>query len=264
MERLPVQPEQNHVEKPKKGSKLRKAIGVGLIAGAAAIGGAQYEKSMVERQEAAKKAEETKAQGAKLAEREKIEKLTIEKIKKAFFGEDLKFFGKDFNPAVGEEVTKSEGTKETGNYKTYTYKEDEHGASYEKELGKKEPNEDYPSHEYEKNFFDKDHVVFGDIDGDGVEDAVFVSWENGGGSGFFYSLNVVVNRNGVPEKVATVGLGDRSIIKSVKIDSGKILVDYIGHGEGDSMVEPTEEERQVFMLTHANGKYTLFEQVSPE
>jgi hypothetical protein len=82
-------------------------------------------------------------------------------------------------------------------------------------------------------------LAFGDLDGDGVEDAAVLLAENGGGSGVFVSLVAVLNVNGVPLQAYDEFVDDRPVIHSLKILNGEILLDIIIHGPADPMVSPS-------------------------
>jgi predicted small lipoprotein YifL len=93
-----------------------------------------------------------------------------------------------------------------------------------------------------------DMHAFGDLNGDGVDDAAVVLATSGGGSGTFISLEAVLNDQGRPKHVATASLGDRAQIKSVAIESGEITVDMVTHGPEDPMCCPTLEVTQKYKL----------------
>lgn len=82
-------------------------------------------------------------------------------------------------------------------------------------------------------------TVFGDLNDDGVQDAVVVFESQRGGSGLFRELAAVLNRNGQPVNIATAYLGDRVIVNSVQIQDGLILVDMLIQGPYDAMLYPT-------------------------
>ncbi len=96
--------------------------------------------------------------------------------------------------------------------------------------------------------FYRDMYAFGDLDGDGVEDAAVVLATSGGGSGTFISLEAVINDQGTPKHVATAFLGDRVQVNSVVIESGIITVDMVTHGPDDPLCCPTLEVTQRYEL----------------
>ncbi len=91
-------------------------------------------------------------------------------------------------------------------------------------------------------------VAFGDLDGDGVEDAAVVLAANAGGSGTFISLEAVRNEGGEPVHVATYSLGDRARIESLAIEGGQIVLEMITHGPDDPLCCPTQRARNVYAL----------------
>jgi heat shock protein HslJ len=90
--------------------------------------------------------------------------------------------------------------------------------------------------------------AFGDLDDDGLDDAVVVLVENSGGSGSFVYLAAVLNRDGNPENVATQFLGDRGQVQSLSIAGGEITVNLATHGPDDPMCCPSQQEVQVYAL----------------
>lgn len=93
-----------------------------------------------------------------------------------------------------------------------------------------------------------DKIAFGDIDGDGIFDALAVVTEYGGGSGSFRSLVAFENDGGTPLYIARADLGDRTIINSIKIESGIVVLDMIVQGPNDGMCCPTLHERRSYQL----------------
>ena len=91
-------------------------------------------------------------------------------------------------------------------------------------------------------------ISFGDLNGDGVSDAVVILATHGGGTGVFMTLEAVINDNGTPKHVATAGLGDRTRVRSVVIESGEITVGLVTHGPDDPMFRPTVEVTRRYRL----------------
>jgi putative hemolysin len=67
-------------------------------------------------------------------------------------------------------------------------------------------------------------AAFGDLNGDGVEDAAAVVWWSGGGSGTFVHLAAMLNDRGAPRQAAVIFLGDRTNVETLAIKEGKIIV----------------------------------------
>jgi hypothetical protein len=84
-----------------------------------------------------------------------------------------------------------------------------------------------------------DNYAFGDLDGDGDGDAVVVLESDPGGSGVFFDLAAVLNRDGIPYPMAPVPLGDRVQVNDVSIREGNVRVDLVKHGPDDPQCCPT-------------------------
>lgn len=84
-----------------------------------------------------------------------------------------------------------------------------------------------------------ERIVFGDFDNDGKNDAVVILDSSSGGTGHFYELTIVLDRNGEPFQIASENLGDRTIFNSLEIKDGKIIIDMIMHGPRDEGCCPT-------------------------
>jgi len=93
-----------------------------------------------------------------------------------------------------------------------------------------------------------DVVAYGDLNGDGVDDAAVILAENGGGSGVFESVVAVLDSGGLPYPVGQALLGDRFKINSAKIASGEISLDMVVQGPNDPMCCPTQPEGQTYRL----------------
>jgi hypothetical protein len=88
----------------------------------------------------------------------------------------------------------------------------------------------------------RDPVVRGDLNADGLEDAVvFLSTQNGG-TGHFVELAAVINRAGLAENASTLALGDRVGIEAARIDAGVIILDIRVQGPSDPMCCPSQLE----------------------
>ena len=91
--------------------------------------------------------------------------------------------------------------------------------------------------------------AFGDLDHDGVPDAVIVLESDPGGSGVFFDLAPVLNRGGQPLPLAAVALGDRVQIRSVHIaEDGIVHIDMRKHGPNDPLCCPTLDVVMTYRL----------------
>ena len=82
-------------------------------------------------------------------------------------------------------------------------------------------------------------VAFGDLDGDGIDDAVGILVTDAGGSGTFFDLAVMVNRQGRPVNVASELLGDRVRLLALTIRDGRMAVELRVQGPDDALCCPT-------------------------
>lgn len=83
-------------------------------------------------------------------------------------------------------------------------------------------------------------AAFGDLDGDGSEEAAVILVSDAGGSGTFYDLAVVRKQGEALTNVATTQLGDRVQIKNIRTENGEIVVDLLTQGPDDPMCCPTQ------------------------
>jgi hypothetical protein len=93
-----------------------------------------------------------------------------------------------------------------------------------------------------------DVYAFGDLNGDGKNDAAILLAENGGGSGEFESVVAVVDQNGTPHQQSLAQLGDRVLVKSADISSGVIHLDLFVQGPNDPMCCPSLAQKQNYWL----------------
>jgi len=95
----------------------------------------------------------------------------------------------------------------------------------------------------------------GDLIGKSTEDTAVILVSTGGGSGSFYELIVLTNKEGVPSQGASCELGDRIIINSLTIKSQEIIIDMVKHREDDGLCCPTENIVATFVIK--NGELSL-------
>ncbi len=93
-----------------------------------------------------------------------------------------------------------------------------------------------------------EQLALGDLNGDGMDDAVVILYASGSGSGTFRYLTAVLNERGQPRHVASVFLGDRVRIEALDILYGRIIVQMIAHGPDDGLCCPTQEVTRAFQL----------------
>jgi len=93
-----------------------------------------------------------------------------------------------------------------------------------------------------------DRISFGDLNGDGAEDAALILVSDPGGSGTFYDLVAVINSQGKAKYAASIFLGDRVKVEKVDLSSGKILVKMVIHKRTDPMCCPSLKVEQEYAL----------------
>jgi len=106
-------------------------------------------------------------------------------------------------------------------------------------------------------------IAYGDLNGDGLEDAAILLGENGGGSGVFVSVVAMINQNGKPIQSGAAMIDDRPKINSLTIKDGKIVVEALIHGPNDAMVNPTFPVTQTYQLTESRLALTRFTSRTP-
>lgn len=89
-------------------------------------------------------------------------------------------------------------------------------------------------------------TAFGDLNGDGVDDGVYLVAGNSGGSGIFVSMGALLA--GFSQPLEPIYLGDRTDIKSISITSGNIVLEILGHGPNDGLCCPSEKRRLVYSV----------------
>ena len=82
-------------------------------------------------------------------------------------------------------------------------------------------------------------VVTGDLDGDGAADAALLLASNTGGSEIFFDLALALWVGDRFVNVATLPLGDRTVVNDLRFDGGGVVVDMLVHAPGDEACCPT-------------------------
>lgn len=90
--------------------------------------------------------------------------------------------------------------------------------------------------------------LFGDLNGDGADDAAVILVADPGGSGTFYYLSAVLNQNGDPKPAGSQFLGDRVFFRDLSIDDGHILIELDIVRPDDPMCCPTDHKRQTYAV----------------
>jgi len=85
----------------------------------------------------------------------------------------------------------------------------------------------------------RDFIRYGDVDGDGDDEALVIVWQSSGGSGTFNYIALVDQSDGDWRNVATTALGDRVKVSDAAIGPDGVTVDVIEHDEDDPACCPT-------------------------
>ena len=112
-----------------------------------------------------------------------------------------------------------------------------------------------------------DFTVYGDIDGDGGNEGVVIVLESGGGSGIYGVLALFARADKEALHLGSIPLGDRTQIRSVRIQPGQLIAEYVRQAENEPRCCPTEVAQSVW--TYANGKFSsksdkILGRLSPE
>ena len=79
----------------------------------------------------------------------------------------------------------------------------------------------------------------GDLDGDGIQEAVVILWQSGGGTGEYTYVMVMTRRNGEIKNIGSALIGDRVKLRNGRVADGKIILGVLQAGENDPMCCPT-------------------------
>jgi hypothetical protein len=94
-----------------------------------------------------------------------------------------------------------------------------------------------------------DTYAFGDLNEDGVNDAVVLLAENFGGTGVFVSVNAVLNDGGQPRHAASSMIDDRPQIGNLDIRDGEIFLEAVVHAFDDPACCPELSVTRFFQLS---------------
>jgi len=94
----------------------------------------------------------------------------------------------------------------------------------------------------------QDPVFYGDMNADGLEDALVILNTQNGGSGHFVELAAVLDQNGSAYNVATIYLGDRVVVESGKVEDGTIVLKMRVQGPDDGLCCPSQAVVWNFVL----------------
>jgi hypothetical protein len=94
----------------------------------------------------------------------------------------------------------------------------------------------------------RENPAFGDLDGDGVNDAAVILITDNGLGSIFYELIPVLNRDGHPVPASPFLLGDRILVNDIGILAGRIFVTLVRQGPYDAVTAPTLRVKEIYRL----------------
>jgi hypothetical protein len=103
-----------------------------------------------------------------------------------------------------------------------------------------------PDEYIERGYFQVAAPEFGDLDGDGADEALIISVHNTGGTGQFDAITVYTMRDGGPAILGHIPGGDRGDggISSASIADGAVVVERMMSQEGDGACCPSKAQHE--------------------
>jgi hypothetical protein len=95
-----------------------------------------------------------------------------------------------------------------------------------------------------------DFVAFGDLDGDGLNEAAAMFVENYGGTGSFAMLALYTIVDGQPMFLTSILIDDRPLINNIAIENGEVFLDATTHGFEDPSCCPTLATTRRYVLVN--------------
>lgn len=96
-------------------------------------------------------------------------------------------------------------------------------------------------------------TAFGDLDGDGGQDAAVVVVSSGGGSGTFYDLHIILATADGPRDAGATPIGDRIAITGLVIADNEVVVDYLDRAPGAAMATAPDVPMSIRVTVDATG-----------
>ena len=90
--------------------------------------------------------------------------------------------------------------------------------------------------------------LVGDLDGNGVDEAVVLLWTNSGGSGTFNYVAVAGRRGDDVVNLGTAPLGDRVQVRAARVVEGTVELDVVQAGPDDAACCPSQTATRTFAL----------------
>ncbi len=99
--------------------------------------------------------------------------------------------------------------------------------------------------------------VFGDLNGDGTEDAALLLVHTPGGGGTFYYVSAALNADGGFRGTNAVLLGDRIAPQTIEIRDGVMIANYAERGPGEPISTPPSFGVSKYLVVEAGELTTL-------
>ena len=109
-----------------------------------------------------------------------------------------------------------------------------------------------------------DFIAFGDINGDGVNEAAALISENYGGTGVFVFLALYVEQAEQPVYLTSVFIDDRPAVDSVGFENGEIYLRVTTHGAEDPFCCPTLRNERHYRLINNQLEMTDYVTFTPD
>jgi hypothetical protein len=107
-------------------------------------------------------------------------------------------------------------------------------------------------------------MAFGDIDGDGLNEAAAMVSENYGGTGVFVFLALYAERAGKPVFLTSVFLDDRPVLSDLRFETDGIFVSATTHGAEDPFCCPTLRNERHYKLINNQLELTDYTTFTPD
>ncbi len=105
---------------------------------------------------------------------------------------------------------------------------------------------------------------FGDLTGDGINEAAAMFFENYGGTGSFGFLAIYTNVNGLPIFLSSTIIDDRPLINSLSIENGEVFLDAVVHGFEDPGCCPQLHTTRRYVLVNNQLRLMNYTKAVPD
>jgi hypothetical protein len=109
-----------------------------------------------------------------------------------------------------------------------------------------------------------DSVALGDLNGDGVNEAATIFFENYGGTGNFGFLAIYTNVDGLPVFLSSTMIDDRPLINSMTIENREVYLDATTHGFEDPGCCPALPTTHRYALVNNQLRLTNYTTATPD